>query len=125
MAEEEVNKSILNSVKKVLGYPPEFTAFDTDITMHINSNLSTLNQLGVGPTEGFFVEDSSSLWEEFSENKLIVNSVKSYIYIKVRLIFDPPATSFVIAALEKEATQLEWRLNVAAESPRTSPEGVL
>lgn len=112
MAMEE---SILDSVKKNLGIPSEHDEFDIDIITHINSTLFTLNQLGIGPEEGFMIEDNSTLWAEFIGVDINLNAVRSYIYTKVRLIFDPPATSFAIQALERIAQEFEWRLNVYRE----------
>lgn len=110
--------SILDSVKKVLGIDAEYTAFDLDITMHINSTFATLHQLGVGPTMPFFLDEDdpkTSEWTEFIESKSELNSVRTYVYLSVRLLFDPPATSFVLTAMEKQKEEFGWRLNVAAE----------
>lgn len=114
-----MSDSILESVKKVIGFEPEYKAFDQDLIMHINSTFMVLNQLGVGPKEGFMIEDDTSQWVEFlgATEMLRTQAVKSYVSIKARLIFDPPATSFVIQALEKQATEYEWRLNVQVDRP--------
>lgn len=125
MAEESqtppVARSILNTIKKALGLDPSYDVFDTDIVMHINSTFATLNQLGVGPEEGFSIEDDSATWQDFlglvETNKLL--SVKSYMYLKVRLLFDPPTTSFAIDAMKKNAEEYEWRLNVQTDKPRS------
>lgn len=109
--------SILKSIKKLLGVPEEYDVFDTDITIHINSAFSTLNQLGVGPSEGFSIEDDTETWGMFLGDNTQINSVKTYVYIKVRLLFDPPTTSFAIDALKKQAEELEWRLNVQSDKP--------
>lgn len=127
MAEESqtppVARSILNTIKKALGLDPSYDVFDTDIVMHINSTFATLNQLGVGPEEGFSIEDDSATWQDFlglvETNKLL--SVKSYMYLKVRLLFDPPTTSFAIEAMKKNAEEYEWRLNVQTDKPRSIP----
>lgn len=102
--------SILNSIKKVLGLADDDTAFDTDIVMHINSVLSTLNQIGVGPEAGFAIEDAESTWSDLLGEDHRLNMVKSYVYLKVRLAFDPPGTSFAIDAISKMADQYEWRI---------------
>jgi len=108
--------SILNSTKKVLGIAEDYTVFDVDVIMHINSALSTLTQLGVGPAEGFTVEDAGDEWEDFVDpDDHQYNAVKSYVYLKVRMIFDPPSTSYLIAAQQKQIEELEWRLNVHRE----------
>lgn len=115
--------SILDSVKKAIGFDPTYTAFDVDLTMHINSVFSTLHQLGVGPENGFSIDDSTAVWGQFIGATPNINSVKSYVAIKVRLIFDPPATSFVIASMEKVVQEFEWRLNIAVDStPSTIAE---
>ena len=113
MTDEDMSvaNSILNSVKKSLGIMPDVTAFDPDILMHINTAFAKLNQLGVGPQDTFMIEDSSSEWEDFFTN-LDINMVKTYIYLEVRMIFDPPTAS-VLTSLEKVKSELEWRLNVA------------
>ena len=108
--------SILNSTKKILGIDPEYDAFDVDIITHINTTFSTLNQLGIGPPEGFMITDEVPEWTDFVGDDPRLNSIKTYVYLKVRLIFDPPATSFTIAALEKQIEQIEWRLSVNREN---------
>jgi hypothetical protein len=118
-----VSDSILNSTKKALGVDSTYTAFDVDILMHINSAFATLNQLGIGPEEGFSIEDATPTWDAFLGTDKNLNSVKSYVYIKVRMLFDPPTTSFLIDALNKQATELEWRLNTYREgSAWTDPD---
>lgn len=108
-------ESILTSVKKVLGIAEDYEEFDLDITMHINSTFATLNQIGIGPPEGFMIEDSTPIWSDYIGDQINLNSVKTYIYIKVRLLFDPPANSFTQTAYENQAKELEWRLNVVRE----------
>lgn len=118
-----VTTSILDSVKKPLGIDSSYDVFDQDIIMHINSVFATLQQLGVGPSDAFAIEDSSANWDEFIKDTKNINSVKSYIYIKVRLLFDPPTTSFALDAMKKQADEYEWRLNVAADlSGRVVPK---
>lgn len=112
-------KSILDSTKKSVGLSEDYDAFDPDLIMHINSVFFTLNQLGVGPAEGFAIDSASQEWDAFLGTDPRLNAVKSYVYIKVRLLFDPPATSFGISALEKQATEYEWRLNVYVEGVTT------
>jgi hypothetical protein len=112
--------SILNSTKKVLAIPDESTAFDDDIIMHINTAFSTLTQLGVGPTQGFMIEDESATWDEFIEDDLQFNAVKSYIYLRARLIFDPPMSSYLLDSMERQIKELEWRLNVHREENSTT-----
>ena len=107
--------SILVSIKKLLGIAADYTHFDPDIIMHINSAFSILTQLGVGPTEGFRIEDNTETWNDFIGDATRIDAVKSYIYLKVGLMFDPPISSAVLSAKERQISELEWRLNVAAE----------
>ena len=107
--------SILVSIKKLLGIAADYTHFDPDIIMHINSVFSILTQLGVGPPEGFRIEDNTTTWNDFIGDATKIDAVKSYIYLKVGLMFDPPTSSAVLSAKERQISELEWRLNVAAE----------
>lgn len=108
--------SILNDVKKVLNLPPSYTAFDLDVIMHINSTLSKLNQLGIGPEEGYMIEGETEEWSDFLGDDLRLNNVKQYVYLSVRLVFDPPATSFHLTAIQEEIKELGYRINVTRES---------
>lgn len=110
-----MEQSILKSTKKILGVAPEYTAFDLDILTHLNSALSTLTELGIGPAAGFMVEDDTAVWSDFLGTDLRFNSARTYVYLKVRLAFDPPSTSFAITAFEKQIQELEWRLNTTRE----------
>lgn len=112
-------KSILDSTKQVLGIEPDYTAFDQDVIMAINSAFSTLNQLGVGPEAGFFIPDKTTEWEDFIGDDARLNAVRTYVCLRVRLIFDPPATSFAIQAIEKQIEELAWRINVHREYERS------
>ena len=107
--------SILTSVKKILGIAEDYTAFDTDIITHINSVFATLTELGIGPPTGFMIIDDVTTWNHYlvGDNKL--NAVQSYMYLRVRLLFDPPSTSYLITSLQEQAKELEWRLNVIRE----------
>ena len=109
---------ILESVKKVLGIAPEYLVFDQDIVMHINSAFSVLHQLGVGTDEPFMIEDETATWTEFLGTERGVNSVKSYVYLRVRLLFDPPATSFALSAMEKQIEELGWRISTYMDGVR-------
>lgn len=106
-----MENSILTSIKKVLGVADEYTVFDEDIIMHINTAFSTLTQLGVGPDTGFEIQDTSAEWANYIDTDIELNSVKTYISLRVKQLFDPPQTSYLIAAMEKQIEQLEWRLN--------------
>lgn len=107
--------SILDSVKKSLNLAANYTAFDEDIIMHINSVFSTLNQLGIGPDVGFMIEDKEAVWSAFLGSDPRLNAVKTYVFLRVKLLFDPPNTGFHTTAIEKQIKELEWRLNVQRE----------
>lgn len=109
-------ESILTSIKKLLGIPEEVDNFDADIIMHINSVFSILTQLGVGPSEGFMITDKTKTWDDFITDKKNIESVKSYVYMKVRLMFDPPISSAVMDCMNRMISELEWRLNVASDT---------
>lgn len=108
--------SILTSTKKILGLDESYTAFDLDVTTHINSVFATLVQLGIGPANGFMIQDKDAVWTDFLGQDLNLNSIKTYVYLKLRLAFDPPPTPYHIQALEKQIEELEWRLNTQRES---------
>ena len=110
-----MENSILKSVKKVLGIDASYTAFDLDILIHINSVFATLHQLGIGPEAGFAIEDDTALWTSFIGTDPRKNSVKTYVWLKVRMLFDPPQTSFAIDAMNAQAKELEWRINAYRE----------
>ena len=110
-------ESILTSIKKMLGIEAEYTHFDADIIMHINSVLMVLNQLGVGPAEGFIIEDDTSTWSDFvpDDTPVQLEAIKSYIYLIVKLLFDPPLSSSVIESYNRQISEFEWRLNAAVD----------
>lgn len=111
-----VPDSILDSTKKILGLDSDYKHFDVDIIMHINSIFSQLTQLGVGPEDGFEIEDNSTLWSAYLGGNKKINLVKSYMYLKVRILFDPPTTSFDITAKQDQIKEFEFRINVAVQS---------
>lgn len=102
-------ESILTSIKKLLGIQAAYTNFDVDILIHINTAFATLNQLGVGPEEGFIVEDESSTWDEYITS-CNLTMVRTYIYLKVRLVFDPPTSGILTDSIYRTISELEWRL---------------
>ena len=109
-------ESILTSIKKLLGIAEEYEHFDNDIIMHINSVFMILTQLGVGPSKGFVITDSSASWDDFlPEGGEKLQAVKTYMYMKVRLMFDPPTSSAVMESMNRMVNELEWRLNVAVD----------
>lgn len=107
--------SILTSIKKMLGVAEDYTEFDEDIITHINSVFLNLTQLGVGPEEGFMIEDDTATWEDFIDDSIQLQAVKTYMYLKVKLLFDPPLSSSVTESFTRMIAELEWRLNVAVD----------
>lgn len=109
---------ILTSIKKMLGIAEEYTHFDSDLIMHINSVLSILTQIGVGPSNGFSIQDDSTEWSQFIPDSDIkkLGFVKSYVGLKVKLLFDPPTNSSVMEAMNKMIGELEFRLNVESDN---------
>ena len=116
-------ESILTSIKKLLGIEKDYEHFDADIIMHINSVFMILTQLGVGPSKGFIIEDDTATWNDFLSDTELVNlaAVKTFIHLKVRLLFDPPSSS-VAEQINKQLSELEWRLNLAAETQKIESE---
>lgn len=108
-------ESILTSIKKLLGIEDEYTQFDSDLIMHINTVFLNLTQLGVGPSEGFMIEDDAAIWEDFIGDSTQLQAVKTYVYLKVKLMFDPPLSSSVIDSMNRMISELEWRLNVVVD----------
>lgn len=109
--------SILTSVKKLLGIAEEYTQFDTDIIIHINTIFMALQQMGIGPNDGFSITDENDLWTDFMEDSILLNSVKTYMYLRVKLLFDPPLTSSTVDSFNKLISELEFRMNSKAEYP--------
>lgn len=107
-----IEDSVLTSTKNILGLSLDYTAFDLDITTHINAAFGTLSQLGYGP---FFITTKEDLWSTFNLDDHILAQIKTYVFLKVRLLFDPPSTSFHLEAMKNQVLELEWRLNVASE----------
>lgn len=112
--------SILTSIKKLLGITEEYTQFDQDIIIHINAVFLTLFELGIGPSTGFSIADDSTTWNEYiSDNDTLLNAVKSYMYLKVKMLFDPSLTSSVTELMKEQAKEFEWRMNVMVD-PNTT-----
>lgn len=107
--------SILTSTKKLLGIEEDYEYFDTDIIIAINSTFFTLMQLGIGPKEGFSISNKTKTWTDFLDERKDLEAVKSYIFLKTKLIFDPPQTSFLLDAIKQQVSEIEWRLNVQVE----------
>ena len=112
----EITESILTSVKKLLGIDKDYTHFDADLIMHINSVLSILTQMGVGPANGFSITSDSVRWSDFiADDSNRFSLVKSYVHLKVKLLFDPPLGSAVIESMNRQISEFEWRLFIAAD----------
>lgn len=107
----EYTESILDSIKKLLGPSVDYNQFDQDIITHINTALMDLNRIGIGPSEGFSIKDSSSVWKDFIYDLTKFEGIKTYVYLSVKLVFDPPSNSSVLASMEKRLDKLEWTLN--------------
>jgi hypothetical protein len=118
-------ESILTSIKKLLGVEESYEHFDADIIMHINSVFMILTQLGVGPSEGFIIEDKTATWSDFLSDTDLVNlsAVKTFVHLKVRLIFDPPSGT-VAESMNKLISELEWRMFVNVDNKRIDEEGI-
>lgn len=110
-----MNESILTSVKKTLGLDEAYTAFDADIVLFINTVLADLNQLGIGPSQGFVITGKDELWEEFIGVDLTHTNVQTYVSLRVRLLFDPPESSYAITSFKEQINQLEWRIRERRE----------
>lgn len=121
MAENKpMTKSILLTIKKMLGIAEEYHAFDIDVITNINSVFLTLNQLGVGPALPFSITGEKETWSNFLDaQESYLQGVQTYVYLKVRLLFDPPTNSFLVDAMQKQANEFEWRLMV---QPKTEVE---
>ena len=113
-----MSESILENIKKLLGIATTYTVFDQDLLIHINSVFMILRQLGVGPKEGYKITGPLNVWSEFSSDDRFIESVKTYVYLKVRLYFDPPQNSSLMQAIQSQINELEWRLNVASTEDR-------
>ena len=108
--------SILASIKERIGIAEDDNSFDTDIVDLINSAFADLNDIGVGPSEGFSISDSNDLWDDFSEDVRVLSSVKDFVYLTVKLTFDPPTQTSLLTSMENRLKKLEWRLNVKCDS---------
>lgn len=111
-----MDDSILITIKTLLDIDEDDDSFDTDVITHINSTLADLTQLGVGPADGFEITDETPVWRDLTNSVKLFNMVKTYIHLSVKLVFDPPQQSSVIAAMEKRIEKLEWRISVAVDT---------
>jgi hypothetical protein len=129
MGGNHVSQSILTSTKKALGLSEDYTPFDPELIMHINSVLSEFHQLGIGPDAGFEITDETATWSDFLADDPRLNGAQSLLYLQVKMLFDPPTVGYVVTALEKQIEQKQWRLNTAREDivhpvPDPVPEDV-
>lgn len=108
-------ESILTSIKKLLGIAEEHDQFDVDIILHINSALMTLRQLGVGPQDGYMITGDIETWYDYLGDTKMLEQVKTYVYLKVKMVFDSPTNSFVLDAMNRQAQEYEFRLNVEVD----------
>lgn len=113
--ESSNDNSILLTIKKMLGLTKDYDVFDQEIMVHINSVFSTLNQLGAGPKNGFRIHGPEDTWESFIGSSLDLEFIKDYIYLKVKILFDPPTSSFVLDSMNNQIKELEWRINVQVD----------
>ena len=116
-----MEESIFESIKSLLGPDASYGVFDQDILIHINTAISVLTQLGVGPATGFMVTGSDETWQDFIGDDMILQMVKTYIYMKVKMAFDPPANSSVLSAYSEACKEYEWRLNVEVDPAKLQP----
>lgn len=113
-----VTESILDSEKKLLGLDSSYNVFDDDLIIHINSIFGTLHQFGLGPSNQIVISDNTTTWSEYTTDEIEVYEVKTYIYLRLRLLFDPPSSGFVYSGIQEQIKELEWRLNVKADEIR-------
>lgn len=118
---DRMSDSILATIKKMLGLDDGYTPFDTEILVHINAAFMTLCQMGIGPKEGYNVTDYDQTWSNFLVNQVMLGAVKTWVYLQVKMMFDPPTNSFVMDAYKTQADQILWRLNVQAETVEVMP----
>lgn len=110
-----MDKSILTTIKNMLGIQDDYDHFDKEIIPNINTVLMTLNQIGVGPSSGFSITSKTEKWEDLLGERDDLTAVQSFVYLSVKLMFDPPSNSFTTEAIHRTIKEIEWRLNVQAE----------
>ena len=115
--------SILTSIKKMLGIEAKYEHFDQDIIMHINSVFMDLAQIGVGPSRGFMIEDDMATWLDFLPEETNFQAVKTYMYLRVKLMFDPPTSSTVVSAMQRDIDKWEWRFSISDSVSDTASAG--
>lgn len=117
--------SILTLIKKLLGIEEEYEHFDTDIIIGVNTAFATLNQLGIGPENGFSIQDKSAVWLDFIGDRKDLEAVKTFVFLNTKLGFDPPQNAFLVEAMKNQINELAWRLNVQVETPIDKKEGMI
>lgn len=118
----DTKESILNSIKKLLGIAPDYTQFDTDLILHINSVFMILHQLGIGPVDGFRISGSEETWNDYISEDDNLDAIKTYMHLKVKVVFDPPLNASVMESHKQLISELEWRLNVQREEEDNNVE---
>ena len=116
LGENKMNESILTTVKAgILGITEEYEAFDAQLIVHINSAISTLTQLGVGPSDGYYISDDEDVWTDFIGDSKLLEHVKQYVVLSVKRVFDPPSNSFLVDIINKQLEELVWRICVRVD----------
>lgn len=119
-----ITQSILLTIKKMLGIAEEYHAFDLDVIININSVFLTLSQLGVGPSTPYQITGTDETWSDFlGDQESLAVGVQTYVYLKTRLLFDPPTNSFLVDSMQKQIQELEWRLNIQVDHPKENQNG--
>ena len=113
-----MNESILNSIKAMLGILADDTDFDEELISHINSFISNLTDIKIGPEDGFIIEDATTTWDQFTDDASIMAAARQYLFAATRLVFDPPSNSFVVTSLEKAKDEAYWRLYIKADTKK-------
>lgn len=117
-----MQESILLTIKQMLGIPSEYSVFDEELAVYINTVIAALRQLGVGPENGFAITGENESWEDYIGDTSMYENVKAYIYLKVRMMFDPPSSSFVLEAFKNQAAEIEWRIYIQADEDKDEGE---
>lgn len=112
---EDISNSILNTIKKLIGIDTDYNVFDMDIIVSINSSFMILNQLGIGPDKPFSIKGSDETWKDFFGDEEVFELAKSYIYLRTKLLFDPPSSGVLHEAVERQISEFEWRMHVQAD----------
>lgn len=120
---DDISSSILGTIKKLIGLDKTYDVFDQDLIVAINSSFMILNQLGIGPDKPFSITDESSTWKDFFGDEEMFALAKSYIYLRTKLLFDPPTSGVLHEAVERQISEFEWRMHVQADYNDSKKEG--